>query len=440
LVVTTGFTLIGTLIAGVLPALRGSRADVLNGLKADGRPQTASSGQRRLLASMAVTQCALAIVLLAGAGLLVRSFLKLQAVDPGFDTENLLVMGVSPRQSGGTRYSDAPRQVAFFDRLEAEVKALPGVRAVLVAGGAPPQGGAVRGAELETDASPGETRAMAMPFTAVTPTYFSVMGIRMVAGQIFASTDPVTTVVIDEDFAKRFWGSAHAAVGRRFRMGADEEWHTVVGVAADVKMMGLDDRIGEGLEYYHPLQRSGDGWPGMYSLIVRTVANPDALIPAVKQRIWAIDPKLPIHDASDIHERLAESISRQRFFLTLMVLFASSATVIAAIGIYAVFAYSVAQRTHELGVRRAIGATSAQIGHLVLNEAIALAVAGACVGLAAAWMMSRTLESLLFHVTPTDPAALTAAALVLVLLAIVACYVPARRAMRVDPLIMLKVE
>lgn len=197
LVVTTGFTLISTLIAGVLPALRGSRAGVSNALKADGRPQTASSRQRRLLASMAVTQCALAIVLLAGAGLLVRSFLKLQAVDPGFDTENLLVMGVSPRQSGGTRYSDAPRQVAFFDRLEAEVKALPGVRAVLVAGGAPPQGGAVRAAELETDASPGETRAMVVPFTAVTPTYFSVMGIRMLAGQIFASTDPVTTVVID---------------------------------------------------------------------------------------------------------------------------------------------------------------------------------------------------------------------------------------------------
>lgn len=222
-------------------------------------------------------------------------------------------------------------------------------------------------------------------------------------------------------------------------MAADEEWHTVVGVAADVKMMGLDDGIGEGLQYYHPLQRSGEGWPA-YSLIVRTVGNPDALIPAVKQRIWAIDPKLPIRDAGDIHERLAESISRQRFFLTLMVLFASIATVIAAIGIYAVFAYSVAQRTHELGVRLAVGATSAQIGRLVLNEAIALAVAGAFVGLAGAWMLSRTLESLLFHVTPTDPAALTAAALVLVLLASVACYVPARRAMRVDPLSMLKVE
>jgi ABC-type antimicrobial peptide transport system permease subunit len=210
-------------------------------------------------------------------------------------------------------------------------------------------------------------------------------------------------------------------------------------VSRDVKATGLDDRLGDGLEFYYPWNTTGRGW-GVYYYTVRT-SLPDAqVLPVLRERFRAADPRAPILRSSDSRSYLLTSIARPRFFVVLLTLFAGIATAVAAVGIYAVFAYSVSQRRHELGVRMALGATGNQMLRLVISEGLVLAATGTVLGLGGAWMLSRTLQTLLFQVTPTDPLALGIAAACLLLLAAIACSVPALRAKRLDPLVMLKVE
>jgi putative ABC transport system permease protein len=430
-------TTLTAVLAGLLPAMRNSGTQALDALKSGGRSMTASRFERRTLSAIAIAQCALAVLLLVGASVLMRSFLRLQAVDPGFDAENLAVLKFSaPR----LRYADAAAQQALRDQLAGELQSVPGVIGVTVAGGSPPAGAAFYfDVNLETNVADSPVaRGLYLAYTPVSPDYFSVMRIPMRAGRGLTLTDGPRTVLIDETFATRYFGSPAAAVGGRFRVDSDEPWHDIVGVVGDVKQMGLDDELGP-LEFYYSWNRAGAGW-GSHAIVIRTASDPSTFLPTLKQRVWNIDPRLPFSEADDIRGLFNASIARPRFFLTLMMVFAMVAATIAGVGIYSLFSYAVSQRTAEIGIHLAMGATPRRIGLLVLRRGLVLAITGAAFGLAGVWASSRILAGLLFETTATDPVALAVGSLALVLLALVACYIPARRAERVDPLVMLKVE
>jgi putative ABC transport system permease protein len=436
LVFTLSATVVSALVAGLLPAFRASRCDVIESLKSTGQGLSTSTNARRVLRATAAAQCSLALVLLVGAALLVRSFFVLQAVDPGFDTRNLAIVQTQlPRH----RYPDAVSQMAFNNRVLQQFRAVPGVTAVTLSGGAPPTGGAISFGYFETDTGTVLTTDFEMPHMPVAPEYFQVMGIPLVAGRGFEPGDAAQTAIINDVFATRYWGTIADALGRRFRLGPNEPWSFVVGVSRDIKAMGLDDHFGDGMEFYSPWDASGRGW-GTYFYTVRTDAAVDRVLPLLRERFWALDPRAPILNASDSRSYLMTSIERPRFFALLLTIFAALSATVAAIGIHSAFAYVVAQRRHEVGIRLALGATRGQMLRLILRDSLVVATAGMLVGQAGAWMLSRTLQALLFQIAPGDPIALGAASLCLLLVVGVASYAPARRAARVDPLQLLKVE
>jgi putative ABC transport system permease protein len=424
--------LVAVTSAGVLPALRSTRTDLVDALKSGGRTSTAARGERRALAGLATVQCALALILLISAGVLIRSFVRLQSVDPGFNTERLAIFTVVTRVQ---RYAAPEANAALRQAVVDALGSTPGVTGVALAAGFPPTGfGFHFEVALEIDA-PGNVvaRDLEIAFAPVGAGYFDLLGIPLVAGRVVDQRDPVANVVVNEPFARRYWGGAAQAIGHQFRVGPNDPWQTVVGVVGDVKQLGLDDRLGD-LEYY----RSWDAARTNWSVAVRTTDDPRRLIPQLKARIWSIDPALAIRDSDDMRARFAASVARPRFFLVVMAVFAAIATGIAGLGIYGLFSYLVTRRTTEMGIRLAIGATPSQVAALVVRDGIALAALGAGLGLGGAWAVSRVLASLLFQTSPLDPVVLAVGTTALVTLAIAACVVPARRARAIDPLSLLK--
>ena len=406
--------------------------DLVDALKSGGRTSTAPRGERRALAGLATVQCALALILLVSAGVLIRSFVRLQSVDPGFNTERLAIFTVVTRVQ---RYAAPEANAALRQAVVDALGSTPGVTGVTLAAGFPPTGfGFHFDVALEIDA-PGNVvaRDLEIAFAPVGAGYFDLLGIPLVAGRVVDHRDTVANVVVNEPFARRYWGGAPQAIGRQFRVGPKDPWQTVVGVVGDVKQLGLDDRLGD-LEYY----RSWDAARTNWSVAVRTADDPRRLIPQLKARIWSIDPALAIRDSDDMRARFAASVARPRFFLVVMAVFAAIATGIAGLGIYGLFSYLVTRRTTEMGIRLAIGATPGQVAALVVRDGIAVAALGAGLGLSGAWAVSRVIASLLFQTSPLDPVVLAVGTTALVTLAIAACVVPARRARAIDPLSLLK--
>ena len=439
LVVALAVSVATGLLFGSLPAWRAGRADPAAALNQGGRAATASRTERRVGGALVVGEVALSLVLLSGAGLLIHSFARLQRVEPGFDVRTLAVTGL---QLPTDRYPSGAARLAFLEQVVERVRILPDVAAVTIAGGAPPGSGSIV-FDITPEAEGGPPvpfpSSAYLPVVPISPDYFATLGIPLREGRTFTLAEhnqPVT--IVSETLARRYWGEA-SPIGRRFRFDADEEWLTVVGVAADVKQMGYDDPNEIDMEVYRPLSR-GERAHNYYTLVVRASADPRPLLPAINTIVWALDGRLPIARASTIEALYAETLREERFYLSLMAAFALVAGLLATVGIYGVVSYWAGQRTREFGLRLALGATARDLRSLVLRNGLQLAALGIALGLGAAIPLTRLLDAQLFEVPPADPITLTAAAVVLGAVALAASYVPARRACRIDPMQALRME
>ena len=419
----------------VIPSFRVSETHLVESLK--GRAVQQAGAHRRWQSALVVAQLAVVLVLLAGSGLLLRSFVRLVNVDPGFDTEDLLVFEPILR---GDRYRAPGSRLGFFEQLDELVEDSGSVRSATFASGAPPSGGYFSFA-IQPEAEGRQVvdaTGLVLPHTVVAPDYFATMGIPLIAGRTFSSDDPETVVIVNEVLARRYWGSG-SPLGRRFRLDADEPWRTVVGVARDVRQRGLDDPMGDGMELYFPYPRTKS--ERSFTFIVRTDGTDAAVVARqVKELLWRLDRSLPIRQVMTMERRLGESVARPRFFLVLVSIFALLGVLLGGVGVYGTTAYWVAQRIRELGLRMALGATRRQIVGLVLGQGLRMAALGAGIGLAGAMATLHVLESFLFATDPSDAETLTGVTVLLVSLVLIACYLPALRASRLDPADVLRSE
>lgn len=422
-------------VFGLMPALQCTRRDALAMLRNSSRDSSEAPRGRRLRNALVVVEFALAVMLFAGAGMLVRSFLHLMAVDPGYRTENLLAAPL--RLSASRPLTDAtPFAAALLDRLQG----LPGVTAVAIAEEAMlGERNAVLVVAERGGAPDPDPRRVPLAVDAITPEYFRVLDVPLRGGRIFSDFDgpqasPVA--IVNETLARQLW-PAEDPLGRRFRLGPNPQapWLTVVGVAADQRRQKLDRP---------PIAQIFTPWAqapsrGM-NVLVRTSADPAALAPAFRRAVQAIDRSVPVSSLSTVRELLDRTVAPQRFHTRLLTTFAVIALVLAGVGIFGLMHYAVARRTQEIGIRTALGAIGGQILKDVLGEGLKLAALGVLIGLAGAVALFRTFAAMLYETSPADPVSLAAAATVLIGVAALACYLPARRASRIDPLVALRAE
>ena len=431
-----GLSLVTGMVFGLAPALQSSRPDLNEVLKEGGRNTAAGAGQR-LRSALVMTEIALAVVLLVGAGLMMKSLLRLLQSNIGFNPENVLTMSVV---LPAAKYTDNNRQIAFYDQLQERVQALPGVTGAGTVNILPLQGGNTTRFNIEGDPIPPPGQETEANIRIVNETYFQTLGIPITAGRAFDARDKPnapTVVMINKTAADRLF-AGRDPIGRRLVYPSVQAPPVqIVGVVGDVKIGGLDDAIRPVL-YYPFRQNNGLGT----SLVVRTTADPNALAGAIRDAMHGLEPDVAIFNVNPMTELIGNSPAAfmRRFPALLIGIFAGVALLLASIGIYGVVSYSVSQQTHHIGVRMALGAQAADILRMVLKQGLTLAVVGIAVGVVAALGLMRLLRSLLFEVQTTDAATFGFVIGTLFVVALLACYLPARRATRVDPLVALRYE
>ncbi|MFY9609352.1 MAG: ABC transporter permease [Blastocatellia bacterium] len=431
---TIGVSLLTGIIFGLVPALQSSKPDLNETLKDAGR---GSTGGRHLFRSgLVVSEVALTLVLLISAGLMIVSFYRLQQVDPGFNHERLLTFSVSLPSK---KYPEDPQRISFYEQLAEKLRRLPGVQTVGLSSGLP-LGNNGWQTSFRVDGQP-EPEPGKTPLTEAviaSPEYFQAMGLIVLSGRNFSEQDvkdaPRVTL-IDEEFARRYW-PGEEAVGKRIRTGGDGPPVTVVGVVRRVKMDGLNDDSNR-VQSYYPFRQLPRG--GMI-VVVKTATDSMSLVSGVREQVLAIDPDQPVFNVNTMEQLRSDSIAPDRLNLMLLASFAAVALILAGVGIYGVMAYSVTQRTHEIGIRMALGARPSDVLGMVIRQGMKLAVIGLAIGLAGAWIATRAMASLLFGVSATDPLTFAAISVFFFGVALGACFVPARRATRVDPMIALRYE
>ena len=420
------------IVFGIAPALQVARQDPQEGLKDGGRTFTRGVGVGR--DALVIAEFALALTLLMGAGLFLISFARLVHVNPGFRSANVLTLRLQT-QVDTQNYANAQKLRGFYERMEQRLRSLPGVKDV-AATNAPPLATernnvmrfAVPGSPLmRPDVFPTAHRHL------ITPDYFSTLGIPL-RGRTYDARDlDGPYVIVNETMAQTFW-PGEDAVGKRFvtgPFGPSPTWSTIVGVAADIKQIGLDsDRTND---FYFL-------WYGPTYLMIQTAGDPLGLAQAVRREIHALDPGIAVSDFRTVEQLVDASTGPRRFSTVLLSIFAALALVLAVIGIYGIMSWSVAQRTQEIGIRLAVGADSSGILKLILGRGLRLAAIGLAIGLAATLALTRVLEGQLFAISPHDPWVLTAVSLLMFGVTAAACYLPARRATQVDPIMTLRSE
>ncbi len=434
---TLAISLVTGVLFGLAPAVQASRADLNQALKESSGRNPGSfqgSGLRNLLV---VSEMAVALLLLVGAGLMTKSFFRLQQVNPGFDATNVLSMNIALPTS---KYREQQTNV-FYDQLIERVRNLPGVKS---AGGINPlplsnsnisNSVLVEGAPVVALAD-----RPSVGVRVITPSYFQTMSIPILKGRLFTEHDRDNTpsvIIVNEALASRFWPNQDA-VGKRLSFEEDsgkQVWQEIVGVVGNVKHKALEIDIMP--EAYFPYQQSPSNF---MSLVVRTASDPASMVPAIRSQVLSVDKDQPVSDIMTMEQRVAKSVAAKRFVMVLLGAFSILALGLAAVGIYGVMAYLVTQRTQEIGVRMALGAQKRDVLRLVVAKGMALAIIGTVIGLVASLMLTRLMTSLLFEVTPTDWLTFVIAPMVLLTVALLACYIPARRATKVDPLIALRYE
>ncbi|HEY9432951.1 MAG TPA: ABC transporter permease [Blastocatellia bacterium] len=435
LLFTLGVTLLTGVLFGLAPALQAGQFNLNAFLKEGGR---GGGGQRRRLRdALVITEVALALALLAGAGLLIRSFWKLQQTDPGFNPERVLTASLS---LPGARYGDAPKVAAFQQLLLERLAALPGAQSAGLTSDLPWTGyDENAGFTVEGKTFPPNDGPSAR-YHFVSSDYFRTIGVPLIAGRFFNSDDRQDTqpvVLINRAMAERYWPGA-SAVGKRFTFSSqpnERDWFTVVGVVGDVKDFPHSLAAAPAF-YWATMQQT----PRQIILAVRSSADPLNLVEAVRNEVRALDKDLPLADAQTLETIAATAVAGRRFTLWLVGFFALTAMALAAIGIYSVLSYLVAQRTHEIGLRMALGAQLGDVLKLVVRQGMTPVLTGLAMGIIAAIALTRLIKGLLFEVSATDPLAFAMAAALLALVSLLACYVPARRATKVDPMVALKYE
>lgn len=451
LIFTLTISILAGLASGLAPALQASKTDLNEHLKEGGKGSGGSSAGNRARRILIITQTALALTLLVGAALMVNSFLKLQQVALGFNSSSLLTMKMDPPW---TRYKELSETAPFYKRVIEEVEKLPGVEIAAFNDSLPLAGQDVRqgtnklNIEIEGQPPDQQQRNPYINAQIVSYGYFRTMGIPLSGGRTFDERDQSHTTpaaIVNQSMAEHFWPGIDP-VGRRLKLkGRDqnyrpdgdepEPWFTVVGIVGDVRQRGVASE--PGLDVYICDQQVFS--PESY-IAVRTKVDPMTLVEAVKQAVLKADPEQSVFDIQTMEGRVQSTIWQQRLSGTVLLLFAGLALALAAIGIYGVTSYSVSQRTRELGIRMALGASSGSILKMILSEALGLAVIGTCLGLIAALALAQLISSLLYGVSATDPFVFSGVALLLGVVALIAGLIPARRAARVDPMVALRYE
>jgi putative ABC transport system permease protein len=424
-------------IFGLVPALEAARIDLNKSLKESSRGNVGSSRGRRLRDALIVAEVGLALVLLAGAGLMARSFLRLQAVDPGFDAANLLTLRVS---LPAAKYPEDPAIVAFFREAAARLEALPGVRSVSAVSALPfADLGAATSFLIEGRPDPAPGEEPVTDVRVVDERYFGTMNIPVIAGRTFTEREAVEdgkVAVVNEAMVRQYFAGENPVGKRIFVHMKDDPYPTeIIGVVGDARYKTLDGEQ-RPMVYWTPAQLTYSSM----TFILRTAVEPESLGSDARREILAIDKDQPVSDIRTMESWLAESISRTRFGTLLLGGFAGLALILAAIGIYGVMSHSVTQRQNEIGVRMALGAQARDVLGLVIKQGLALVLVGVVLGLLGALALTRVLSSLLYGVSATDPMTFMAIALLLLAVSWIACYIPARRAARVDPLIAMRYD
>jgi putative ABC transport system permease protein len=431
---TVGLSLLTGILFGLMPALQLSKSDVQGVLRDESRGSAGGRRRNLLRSLLVISQVALSLILLIGAGLLMRSFVGLQSVNVGFNPHNLLVMNIALPPS---RYSTSAQISGFFDRLVQQAALLPGVSAAAVSSGLPLR--PARYSPLLPEGYPEVPLGQRLMFSiqCISPTFLETMGIPLLRGRAFTDRDhegaPLAGIV-NEAFANRFWPN-ESALGKRIFIGTMKQPTIVVGVVGNVKNIRL--AVESVPELYYPLaQRPSNAM----NLVVRGQGDQRALAAPLRSEIQAIDKEQPATGVRTMEQHLAESITPNRLTTLLLVIFSIMALVVAAVGLYGLISYSVAQRTQELGIRLALGAMPGDIRRLVMRQGFVLAILGIVLGLAGAYFLTALMKSLLYQVSPTDVWTYAACGILFVIVALVASYVPARRAARCDPSEALRYE
>jgi putative ABC transport system permease protein len=437
--VVLGVTLaicVGTgIIFGLAPGLASSRPELTEALKEGGRSSTVGTRRNRLRNGLVIAEVALALVLLSGAGLLIKSFARLQNVNPGFNPRNALTFEVSlPKM----QYPDDSSIVRFNNEAQRRIAALPGVQAVgfstilPLAGTNSDSSFAIEGRPSDkNNPSPDEERRE------VSPDYFRALGTPLIRGRLFTdadNSDAPLVIIVNQTFAKKFWPNEDA-LGKRIVMGSmsdDPKWITIVGIVGDMRHFGLD--VDPKPEMYVPFAQSAY-FTTIY--VVRSNQDPRTLVPAIQREIQAIDPALPLANVRTFENVIGDSVAPRRLSVVLLGVFAGVAVLLASVGIYGVMSFLVVQRTHEIGVRMALGAQRSDVLKLVLVRSLKLISAGTLIGLVVALMSTHTLRALLYSVSAFDTATFALVTILLGAVALAASYLPAMRATRADPMVVL---
>jgi len=435
---TLAISVVTGVLFGLAPAVQASKPDLNTALKESSGRNPGSfqgSGLRNLLV---VSEVAVALLLLVGAGLMTKSFLRLQQVDPGFDATNVLSMNIALPTS---KYREQ-RLLTFYDQLFERVKNLPGVKSV--AGINPlPLGNSNVSDRFVVEGAPFVALAD-RPFAGVrviTPDYFQTMSIPQLKGRSFTEQDREKTpnvIIVNEALASRYWPNQDP-IGKRLGFFEEDpgkqEWREIVGVVGNVKSKALEIEVMP--EAYFPYRQVPENF---MNLVVRTASDPVSMVPAIRSQVLSVDKDQPVSDIMTMEQRVAKSVAAKRFVMSLLGAFSILALGLAAVGIYGIMAYLVTQRTQEIGVRMALGAQKRDVLRLIVGKGMALAVIGTAIGLIASLALTRLMRSLLFEVTPTDWLTFVMVSVVLLTVALLASYIPARRATKVDPLVALRYE
>ncbi len=435
-----GISLLTGAVFGLMPAWSAARADAAESLRDGARGSTAGPFSQVLRQLLVSVEFALALILLVGAGLLIKGFSRLRSVNPGFNPANVMTMHL---QLPATRYAEIPRQTEFRRQVLVRLNSLPGVDAAMVTD--IPLGGNYLSHSFVIDGRP-PVPVGAEPETqtlSVMGDYFRVMQVPIRAGRGFTAMDregqPLVAVV-NEEMVRKFFPHENP-LGARIdwsRREGPHQWMTVIGVAQDVKHSGLNQPVDPAV--YAPFPQSDEAWRRWMTLAIRTPGASAELIEDVKKQVWSVDSQIPVSEVHSMEDLMGVSLAQQRFNMLLLGLFAALALILATVGIYGMMAYRVGQRMHEIGIYIALGAQRRDVLRLVLSDGAKLAFFGIAMGIAGAIALTRVMTSLLFEVKPTDPETFAVVATLLAIVALAACYVPTRRAMRVDPVVALRYE
>ena len=434
LVFTLAMSIFTGVIFGLIPALQSSSPNLNDCLKEGGKDAANIGSSNRIRNVFAVAEIALALVLLAGAGLMLRSFLKLQDVNPGFNSQRVVALQM---QLPNTRYKEPAQFGPHFSQLLERVTTASGVESAALASDMPLSGGG----NFLSFGKEGESRSPDDPAQdaevhSVSPDYFKTMGIPLKRGEIFTAQDTLTTpgvAVVSETLVRRYFGDEEA-LGRRVSLDG-QTWMKIVGIVGDTHNQSLDEAPYPQM-YMHISQQP----TRVFNLVVRGSGEASALVPTLRGQARELDATVPIFNVRSMEEIVADSVARPRFNALLIFLFAVLALILAGVGIYGVISYTVSQRQHEIGVRLALGAKSSDILKMVVGQGLKLVVTGIGIGLVAVYGLTQLLSSLLFGISATDPVTFIAVSIVLAGVALLACFVPARRATKVDPMIALRYE